>query len=79
MEKLITPREAILLVAGSMERKAELIKETNSAIIDQAKQGKRYTHLPYEISDAEKQWLKEELKTSGYSIKQEDATVVVKW
>ena len=77
MKKLITKKEAAKLVAGSEERKQELISMVNLHIEDQAKRGLRWAHLPSSANEIERKWLEEELVLSGFTIK--DGNPAVNW
>jgi len=68
MKKLITATEAKKLVAGSEERKQELIGLMNGAIESQAQQGMRWAHLPSSANDIEQTWLKDELVLAGFTV-----------
>jgi len=77
MKKLITKEEAQKLVAGSEERKQELISMVNSHIEDQAQRGLRWAHLPSGANEVESNWLKEELTLGGFTVK--DGNPAVNW
>ena len=69
MKRLITMEEAAKLVAGSEERKSEIIEQMNASISDQAKKGLRWDHLPSNLSELEKEWLSGELAINGFTVK----------
>ena len=77
MKKLITKSEAEKLVAGSEERKQELIGMVNSHIQDQAQRGLRWAHLPSSANETEQSWLKDELTLNGFTVK--DGNPAVNW
>jgi hypothetical protein len=69
MEKLILVEEAKKNVAGSEERKQELIRLMNCAIENQSKNGFRWANLPTSANEIEQSWLKDELVLSGFTVK----------
>jgi hypothetical protein len=77
MEKLITIKEAKKLVAGSEERKQELIVLMNKEIESQAQIGKRWAGLPSSANVFEQSWLKDELVLAGFLV--QDSHPAVKW
>lgn len=77
MEKLLSVEDAKKFVAGSKERKDELIKKVNSEIESQAKQGHRWSHLPQGMNDVEISWLKDQLCLNGFTIN--NSNPVINW
>lgn len=77
MERLITCEEAQKYVSNSQERKDALIKKISNSIMYQAKEGKRWDHLPSDINDDERKWLIEELILAGYTIR--ETNPVINW
>lgn len=75
MEKLMSLKDAQALVAGSVERKSELIESMNKIITNQAQRGLRWAHLPTESTDKEKDWLKDELVLNGFKVTTSDPAV----
>lgn len=70
MCKLITAIEAKQKVAGSEERKLELIKKINSVIISQSERGLRWAHFPSDMSIEEKKIMTDLLIENGFSVKE---------
>lgn len=75
MNKLISSEEAAKLVAGSEERKNELISDMNRHIESQSKNGLRWAHLPANAIDVEKDWLRDELVLAGFTVKLGDPAI----
>jgi len=68
MKELITAEEAKTLVAGSEERKQELIKLQNASIIAQSERGLRWSHFPVSIAEIERKFLADLLTENGFKV-----------
>lgn len=69
--------EAQKLVAGSEERKQELIGLMNGVIESQAQKGLRWAHLPTTANEIERSWLKDELVLQDFKVI--DGNPAVSW
>jgi hypothetical protein len=68
MRKLITAKEAKVLVAGSEERKQELIRLVNAEISSQAERGLCWSHFPNSTNEIERQFLAGLLVENGFKV-----------
>ncbi len=65
---LIAIKEVRKILAGSENRKHEITNELSELMKSAAAKGLTSCSLPAGLSDAEKEWLKEELVLEGYSM-----------